>query len=338
MRDMHKPRRIRIDASTICQLNCPSCPGSSGATRSGLGLGFLSLRNFEQVLDDNPFVREVELSNYGEIFLNPELVGIMRAAHERRVRLTADTGVNLNTANEEQLEGLVRYRVCSVSCSIDGASADTYKRYRVHGDFDRVIRNIESINAYKRRYQSPYPLLTWQFIVFGHNEHEISLARRRAGELNMRFRLKLSWDETFSPVRNPGLVRREIGYASRSEYRLQHGIDQVYGICRDLWERPQINWDGRVLGCSRNFWRTFSGNAFSDGLVPTLNTEDMAAARAMLSGEPGVRADVACSTCDIYRDRVATGRFVNRSRHEVLLRNVSRLLRRYRPGWRLIGK
>jgi len=69
-----RPKKIRIDASTVCQLRCPSCPTSSNANQPFLGRGFLKLNDFQKILDDNPWISEVELSNFGEIFLNPELL------------------------------------------------------------------------------------------------------------------------------------------------------------------------------------------------------------------------------------------------------------------------
>jgi len=268
------------------------------------------LKDFVRLLDQNPYVKQVELSNYGELFLNPELTGILRAARKRGVRLLADNGTNLNSAEEEQLAALIRYRLFSLTCSLDGTTQETYRRYRVGGQFEQVIQNIRLINHYKSLAHSPYPFLTWQFIVFGHNEHEIPQARRMARELNMRFRLKLSWNEKLSPIQNPDRIRRMLGYASRSEYHRTTGLELGHGICRMLWEEPQINWDGRVLGCARNFWGEFGGNVFREGLLEAVNSESMQAAREMLSGRTVSEADIPCVTCSIYRDRLMTGQFV----------------------------
>ena len=98
-----------------------------------MGSGFLRFEHFRALLDENPQLQEIELANYGEIFLNPELLQIMTLAHERDVCLTADVGANLNDVRDEVLEGLVKYRVRSMTCSIDGASQETYGRYRVRG-------------------------------------------------------------------------------------------------------------------------------------------------------------------------------------------------------------
>lgn len=305
-----RPDRIRLEASSYCQLRCPSCPTAIGTIDAAIGRGFLSCSDFENLLETNPLIREVELSNYGEILLNPELPSIVEAAHLRGVAMRADNGVNLNSAPEKTLDAIVKYRLRSMTCSIDGASSDTYKRYRVRGSFDRVIANVRRLNDLKARYNSRYPVLTWQFVVFGHNEHELPVARNMARELGMRFRPKLSWDSDFSPIRNRSFVEREAGAASRADFKASTGNDYMSGICHQLWNAPQINWDGRVLGCCRNFWGEFGGNAFQEGLTAVVNSERMNYARAMLQGKQPPREDIPCTTCEIYHARQQTGNWV----------------------------
>ena len=102
---------------------------------------------------------------------------MLRFAFERKVVTHADNGANLNFVSEEALEALVKYPLRSITCSIDGASPETYEKYRVRGNFDKVIANIRRINEYKRQYKSGFAMLNWQFIIFGHNEHEIGAVR-----------------------------------------------------------------------------------------------------------------------------------------------------------------
>ena len=310
--DIVKPTRIRLEASSFCQLRCPSCPNTSKAFNSAVGSGFLKLNDFKKLLDHNPWIREVELSNYGEIFLNPDLLEIIKYAYERNIVLSANNGVNLNNVNENVLEGLVIYKFLEMTCSIDGASNETYKVYRVKGNFENVIENIKKINIFKKRYQSEYPRLKWQFVVFGHNEHEIPLARKLARDLDMRFRLKLSWDPHFSPVRHQEFIRKEIGTASREEYKKKRGVDYIQRTCHQLWDHPQINWDGKVLGCCLNFWGDFGGNAFEDGVFNSINSENMTYARAMLQGKNAEKVGIPCTTCSIYLDMKAEGRWLKR--------------------------
>jgi len=320
MNETVQPTAIRLEAASHCQLRCPSCPTTSGAIDPAIGRGFLRAEDFRVFLERNPRVREVELSNYGEIFLNPQLSEILRIGHERGITLTAQNGVNLNTVREGVLEDLVRYRMRVMTCSIDGATQESYARYRVRGSLATALGNIRALNALKRRYRSAFPLLRWQFVVFGHNEHEIAAARRLAAELNMDFSPKLNWDADFSPVRDRDLVLRETGLdaANRADYRRQFGADYAQGICGQLWHNPQINWDGKLLGCCRNFWGDFGANAFEVGLSEAVNNEPMRYARAMLTGAAPARDDIPCTTCEIYIGMKENGRWLGQGPRRVI--------------------
>lgn len=299
---MFLPSKIGLEASSHCQLKCPACPTADGSITAGIAKGVLRPEDFRRLLDENRWIREVELSNYGEIFLNPRLVEILENADDRNVHLTARNGVNLNHVRPEVLEAVVKYRVRAMTCSIDGASAETYAKYRVGGDFDRVIANIRAINTAKKKYDSPCPALTWQFVVFGHNEHELQKAREMATSLDMAFRPKLSWDPDFSPVRDEAAVSAELilGAASRAQFEEKTGTVYSSRFCHHLWDAPRLNWDGTLLGCCRNFWGDFGPNAYEHGLVAVLKGEKMQYAKAMLQGKAAPRDDIPCTTCDAY--------------------------------------
>lgn len=311
---MISPSSIALEASSFCQLRCPSCPTASGAIDAAIGRGFLRFSDFQSLVDANPSVRRIELSNYGEVFLNPELLPILEYANRMGVTIAIDNGTNLNNVEDAVLEGLVKYKVSLLRCSIDGATAETYSKYRVRGDFDTVIANIERINHFKRIHFSELPYLGWQFIIFGYNEHELPRAREMAASLGMEFHPKLNWDSNFWPVRDADLVRRETGltYTSRAEYTEMTGEIFLNSICHQLWDNPQINWDGKVLGCCRNFWGEFGGNAFTDGLSASLSGENIAYAREMLTGKKPAREDIPCTSCKIYISMNKSSKWLSR--------------------------
>ena len=308
-----RPRMVCLDASTVCQLKCPSCPTALGETGRHLGVGFLKFKDFKKLVDENPWVSTIELSNWGELFLNKDLIKILEYAYSRNVALSAENGANLNHLPEGTAEALVKYRFRKITCSIDGASQETYPVYRVNGNFQRVIDHVKAINRYKEKYDSPYPELLWQFVAFGHNEHEIPLARAMARDLDMGFYVKLSWDdlyaESFSPIQDEDLIRRETGLsaATRQQFREEMGKDYVLRTCcAYMWNSPQVNHDGRVLGCPINYWDDY-GNAHKDGLLTVLNNEKMTYARRMLRGEVEARDDIPCVKCKAYEEMKATG-------------------------------
>ncbi|MEW6741341.1 MAG: radical SAM protein [Planctomycetota bacterium] len=297
-----RPTKVRIEASSACQLRCPICVTATGKIRDGaVRTGFLEAAHFRNLIDENPHVRTVELSNYGEIFLNPELPSILRHAHEKGVRIEATNGVNLNHAKEEALEAVVRYQMHKLNVSIDGATQETYAIYRVRGNLSTVLANVKKINAYKKQYDSPYPQLYWQFILFGHNEHEVGQAQRMAEELGMTFFPKLNTTQAYSPVEDAQRVKEltRLPVVSREEYnaRFHHSYPKM---CYQLWLEPQINWDGRVLGCCVNYWGEFGGNAFEDGLDTVLNSPGLRHARKLVSGKALPTRNLPCTRCQIY--------------------------------------
>ena len=135
-----------------------------------------------------------------------------------------------------------------------------------------------------------------------------------ASDLGMSFHPKLSWDPDFSPIKDSNFVKRETGLTAtdRTEFKKITGRNYAHAICHQLWEEPQINWDGRLMGCCWNYWSNFSGNVFVQGLLYCLNGEEMRYARAMLMNKKPFRDDLPCSTCDVYLEMSTEKRWLKR--------------------------
>lgn len=314
MSNLIRPNQLCIDANASCQLRCPTCPTTSKGYPPVIGSGYLKFNNFKALLNDNPQFQRVELENRGEMFLNPELLQIIEYGFKKNVPMTANSGVNLNFVRDEALEGLVKYKFRSLCCSIDGATFETYRIYRIGGDFERVIKHIQIINHYKQIYKSQYPKLSWQFVVFGHNEHEIPLAKEKAKKLNMSFTTKMSWDSEYSPIRNREFVMKQTGWPAitREEFERVAGYNYVRAVCSSLWISPRINWDGKVLGCCWNSWADFGGNVFRDGYIPAINNDKINYARDMLLGKVDPIEGLPCTTCELYQKIRTIGKYLSK--------------------------
>ena len=295
------PVSIRLEASTVCQLKCPVCQQRNGKIKKYLGWGFLSLQNFKKIVDENPSIRFIELSNWGEIFLNPQLIDIIKYGYEKNVVLTATNGANLNTMPEAMPEALVKYQFNRITCSIDGASQETYRIYRKNGNFRKVLEHIKKINYFKLKYHSLFPILTWQFIPFSHNEHEILKAQKIAKTLNMVFKIKPPHNQRLSGENTKNLVKKICHLGADSEKNNKDKFDILTSrmMCKLLWVQPQINYDGRLLGCCHLYKESF-GNVFKEGLISALNNKKMTLARQLLSGKGPTGADTPCARCHYY--------------------------------------
>ena len=277
-----------------------------------------------------PYLKEVELSNWGEIFLNPDLLGIIAHAWKRGIHLYCENGTNLNTVSDEVLEGLVKYRFKSIICSIDGASQATYGKYRVGGKFSNVMANIEKINTYKRRYWSRLPILTWQFVVFPHNEHEITKARKMALQRGMGFYTKASWGamQTAANIVEHSVMKTTTGFpADKRTVRKKPSSNLGRYICAQLWTGPQVNYDGELMGCCmvKNSWG--AGNVFKSGLLSTINGEKIKLAREMVLGRQKEREDIVCTNCNRFKWMKAQNDWL--TMREVMLLRLLIQIRRY---------
>ena len=298
---------IRIEASSLCQLKCQLCPQTYGKVGI-IGSGYLKYEAFKRFVNRYPNFSRIELSNYGEIFLNPDLEEIIKYAYKQRIDLTAYNGVNLNTVSETMLETLVKYRFKTLAVSLDGATPGIYTIYRRGGNFNTVLDNVKKINDYKARYQSPLPKLIWQFILFGHNQHELALARRMANELHMDFDIRLNWSASYSPLQQDASIENEVEASSQKDYQQKH--KRLYlPICQQLWISPQINWDGRLLGCCVNAWGDF-GNVFDTNLKTCLKSEKYRYAKKMVLGLRSERDDIPCARCPTYKIMKSTNRYL----------------------------
>ena len=307
------PKRVRIEASSKCQLDCVMCYMRMDAegVENGCKLGNLKFSDFKKFVDEND-IESVEISNHGEIFLNPELDKIIEYAYEKGIELNAGNGVNLNYLPKGMAETLVRCKFQSIVVSIDGATQETYKQYRVRGDLDKVIKNIEEINFYKKKYKSEFPILTWKFIVFGHNEHEIPLVKKMAKKLKMEVEFTPNCYPEYSPLKNEKKVIKQTGMITTD--LAPHVMLEQYNnnqsnwfYCAFLWEEPQINWDGKILGCCSLYNDDFGGNAFKDGYLKAMNHAKMIYAKNMLTHKAPPAEGIPCTDCYAYIDLRETG-------------------------------
>lgn len=286
-----------VDICTKCQLRCVACSTSKGLIRNGfIKEGKMSFDTFKHILDCNPEIKEIELSNWGEIFLNEEIISILEYAYHQGVELYCANGSNFNHVSEEVLEALVKYRFKCLNLSIDGASQETYEQYRIHGSYPKVIANIKKLNSYKEQYGSEYPKLSWQFIIFGHNEHEIATVKALCEELDMVFNPKMNHSD-FSPIKDEEMVKRETGldYATRKEYKEKHKTEYKHP-CYQCLHSPQINWNGEVLGCCVNKWKGL-GNIKEYSLQEIFESATYQKMLRVLIGQESADDSIPCYYC-----------------------------------------
>lgn len=300
------PKSVRIDACSICQLNCRDCfMRTNKIEQNVVGQGYLKFQDFKNFIDKNKYIENIELSMSGEIFLNPDLKKIIEYAYIKKVNLTACNGVNFNNVSDEILEALVKYKFRIITFSIDGVSDNTYLQYRKNGNYDKVIENIQKLNEYKNFYKSKFPILTWQFILFKHNQTDIEKAIITAKNLKMTgIFFKEAWNKELL-LKDTNLSQSFIPFKPMFDKEIQYYFNiNRCKLCEQPFISPQINWDGRLLGCCCATFSDLGVNVFDIGLKKALNSKKMKEMRNLLSGRKISANDISCLKCDVFDENI----------------------------------
>ena len=216
------PSRMYVECTAACNISCTEacCAPETGITRTRQA-GMLDFDLFRQVIDEaGPSLGRIDFFNYGEAFLHKRAVEMCEYIKSRFPHIYLYTSTNGLALTESQARRLVHSGIDEVTFSIDGATPESYVKYRQRGRFDLAIQTLRTMADEKRRSGRDLPFLNWRYILFVWNdsEAEMSRARQLAADIGVD---RLCWEITDHPENAysrrfaPGspdleLIRREI--------------------------------------------------------------------------------------------------------------------------------
>jgi MoaA/NifB/PqqE/SkfB family radical SAM enzyme len=291
------PFRAQFEPASMCNLRCPGCyTGMRHHEKRKSGL--MPYEDFVRYLEPvAPYVFSVALYNWGEAFLNPDLPRMVAYAGKRGVGTVVHS--NLNILDAQKAEAIVRAGLLHLYLSIDGATQETYEKYRRGGDYERVLANLRLLVAAKRRLGSEVPFITWKVLTFPHvSQDEIRQAYRTAMEIGCDGFL------TADPTIGGGGAEKaydQVIYDAKS--------GQTYSVaqrlCRYLYGELYVDWDGAVLPCCIAFRdKEVFGNLNDGDFRAVWNGPSFLAARRLFA-EPrsAIPPDlIPCGTCQVVKN------------------------------------
>ena len=238
------PPVVMIEPTNICNLKCPLCPSGNGTLKRPKGYMEFSL--FKKLIDeikDRSFM--VVLWNQGESYLNKDFLKMIKYASDNGLFTLVSTNANVDL----QPEKTINAGLDSMIVSLDGTTQETYNKYRVNGNLEKVIRNVKQLILTKKKLNAKNPLIRWQFLVMKHNEHEIDDIKKMAKEMKVD-NLELKTVQIYSKddilnylPKNPKYRRYKI---TGDNFELKFGIKNR---CHRIWTNAVVNWDGEVAIC-----------------------------------------------------------------------------------------
>ena len=194
------PSRMYIECTAACNISCTEacCAPETGITRTRQA-GMLDFDLFKRVMDEvGPSLVRVDFFNYGEAFLHKRAVEMCEYIKAHFPHIYLYTSTNGLALTEAQARRLVHSGIDEVTFSIDGATPESYVKYRQRGKFDVAIANLRAMADEKRKSGRDLPFLNWRYILFTWNdsEKEMNEARALAREIGVD---RLCWEMTDHP-------------------------------------------------------------------------------------------------------------------------------------------
>ena len=241
------PMSLEVEPTTSCNLRCPQCP--SGLREFSRDTGMLGFSLYKNIIDE---VHEelVWLVMYfqGEPFLNSQFLDFVRYANSKN--LYTATSSNAHYFNDKIARETVESGLSRLIVSIDGTTQESYSKYRIGGQIEKVIDGTERLLFWKKKLNRQTPHIIWQFIAFKHNEHEIPMIKKMAlaigvDELTIKTAQVYDYENDTEFIPNQSELSR---YQKQNDgtFKLEN---KLLNQCWKMWRSSVITWDGLVVPC-----------------------------------------------------------------------------------------
>ena len=303
IRSFGRPYVLNLDPSSYCNLRCPFCP--TGQRNQQRSYANLPLNRFKHLMDEvGPYLFSLDLFNWGEPFINKDLIPMIEYMQPFNIYSSVSTNFDIKMT-EGIAERIVSSGLSKLIISADGASQESYEKYRVGGKLDNVLRNMKGVAAAKQRAPSSTPQIFWRFLVFRHNEHEIERAKGMAEEMGVELELCAPYvavaEEKYRDwVSTIPQFNKYTPTGEESTQKLQRGPVTKDGACDCLWMSAAINSNGSVSPCC-GIWEEKHdfGKIDEGGFWEVWNSQTYRAARSFMRTGAPTGMNLICEKCPI---------------------------------------
>ena len=241
------PLSISIEPTTSCNLRCPECP--SGLRSFSRPTGMMSQDTFRKIIDAlHEHLMYLILYFQGEPYLNPSFLEFIKYAHSKKIYTATST--NAHFLSEENALKTIESGLNRIIVSMDGTDQETYEKYRIGGNFEKVITGIENLVRAKNELGKKNPFIILQFIVFEHNIHQIQEVKQLAKRLSVD-KLEFKTAQVYDFEKGSELIPKAKQY-SRYQQNGNEGFsikNDLLDKCWKMWHSCVMTWDGAIVPC-----------------------------------------------------------------------------------------
>ena len=248
-------KQVHLEVTQRCQAACPMCDRNEngGADNRHIDNSELSLADCERIFPPE-FIAQLKTmymcGNLGDPIIARDTLEIFQYFRKHNPTMWLSMNTNAGAKNEEWWRQLAEVfgRMGTVIFSVDGLR-DTNHLYRQGVVWDNVERNMKAFISAGGRAR-------WDFIIFGHNEHQVDEAEALAAEWGCeKFQRKKSG--RFFTASNKGKDKHQAQNRKGQETQLlqkpqkldnqnlallkQKEIEKTYGSMSDYYNKCSIN-------------------------------------------------------------------------------------------------
>jgi len=240
------PYSISIEPTNNCNLKCSECPsGNNQLTRAR---GTIENNLYYKIIDESyKYLLNLFLYFQGEPFLTKNIYDLINYANNKNV-FTA-TSTNGHFLTKQNSEKIIKSGLNKLIISLDGTTQETYEKYRINGDIEKVKKGIKNIVDAKTKFKSKTPFIEVQFLVLSSNEHQIVEIKKFCKEQKID-KLSFKSAQIYNFETNTSLIPKSKKY---SRYKYTDGRWQlkkkIKNHCFRLWNSVVITWKGDLLPC-----------------------------------------------------------------------------------------
>ncbi len=325
-----KPLSAQILLTNKCNLKCLVCNFKEyhdGTIIDGAKI--------EAILKDNPQLITVEWSGGGEPLIHPQFEYFLDLTHSLHIKQILITNGLLLT--ESIMEKIAKYDV-NLVLSVDGHSKNIYEKLRVNANYDILVKNIETINKYRRKYNSKGFLRIYYIVVKENYKylHDMLNFIEKNGINEIFFKSDCSYSDldivshgTIEMKKELQIILKEVlAYADKKAINcmIDEGMRHILflkdeqinnkkdekdnGFCLIPWQQVRILPKGDVVGTY--FCATPVGNIKFDSLADLWNSDIMIELRTKILNFDDTLCNHLCSEKNsIARTHSAMERFLH---------------------------
>jgi hypothetical protein len=265
------PDIVQIESTNLCNAKCVFCPRDEMHRRQGV----MDIDLFKKIVDECAAlgITHVRVHNYGEPFLDKQLVEKVRYAKQRGI---AEVGMisNGSLISEDIARGMIEAGLDAINISVDAAGKDVFERTRLNLDYDTVIGNIRTLVRLRQELGKKRPRLILSFVRQDNSADEQAFIRE--------------WGAIADKIHITDLHNWAGTLHERSNVRYP---------CYRLWQTFTVLWDGRVSLCCADYdGRNVLGDLRTSTIAAVWNSPAYRAVRRqhLDSGGPEI-----CRSCDL---------------------------------------